>query len=323
MKAIGGYFEIELRDGEEIHSNAIALNSGRNALYFILQEKKYKRIFVPLYTCDVVLEPLNKLGFAIEFYHIDQNFEPLFDFAQLSAEDAFLYTNYFGLKDSFINDLVSACKNVIIDNSQAYFSMPLPTTDTFYSPRKFLGLPDGGYAYTSSHQQLLSLETDDSVERCSHLLLRADRDAEEGYNAFQKNDHELSNLPLKRMSKLTKKLIQNANHKEIASKRRANFNYLKERLDPLNKISFKLNSDAVPMAYPFVSEFPQLQKKLAENRIYCAKYWPNTKLPVPEIGVEKMFLNQLIGLPIDQRYEITDMKSVVNAVRTFMLINPT
>ena len=39
MNPIGGYFELELRKGEEYHKEAIRLNSGRNAFEYVLLEK--------------------------------------------------------------------------------------------------------------------------------------------------------------------------------------------------------------------------------------------------------------------------------------------
>jgi hypothetical protein len=34
MQPIGGYFELELRKGKEYHTDAIRLNTGRNALEY-------------------------------------------------------------------------------------------------------------------------------------------------------------------------------------------------------------------------------------------------------------------------------------------------
>ena len=39
-------------------------------------------------------------------------------------------------------------KNLIIDNAQAFFAKPLLGIDTFYSPRKFVGVSDGGILAT-------------------------------------------------------------------------------------------------------------------------------------------------------------------------------
>jgi hypothetical protein len=117
MKAIGGYFELELRKGEEYHQKAIRLNTGRNALEFILRSRKYSKVFIPYYTCDVILEPFDKLDVKYEFYSIDKNFEPILDCTQIKTDEGFLYTDYFGLKNSFVIKLSEQCRNLIIDNS--------------------------------------------------------------------------------------------------------------------------------------------------------------------------------------------------------------
>ena len=54
VNSIGGYFELELRNGRLYHNNAIALNLGRNALEYILLANQYEKVYVPLFTCEVV-----------------------------------------------------------------------------------------------------------------------------------------------------------------------------------------------------------------------------------------------------------------------------
>ena len=61
MKAIGGYFELELQKNEEYHKDALSLNTGRNALEYILKANAYKKIYIPYFTCDVLLQPILKL----------------------------------------------------------------------------------------------------------------------------------------------------------------------------------------------------------------------------------------------------------------------
>ena len=41
MKSIGGYLELELKKNEEYHKEALRLNSGRNALEYILKSNTY------------------------------------------------------------------------------------------------------------------------------------------------------------------------------------------------------------------------------------------------------------------------------------------
>ena len=97
IDAIGGYFGLELRKGAHYHRDAIRLNTGRNCFEYILRARDYKHVWIPYYTCEVMLEPLNKLHIPYSFYRINEQLEP-HTLPELKADDAFLYTNYFGLK---------------------------------------------------------------------------------------------------------------------------------------------------------------------------------------------------------------------------------
>ena len=57
MSAIGGYFELELNKQGEYHQDAIRLNTGRNALEYIILANNYKKIYIPYITCAVLLQP--------------------------------------------------------------------------------------------------------------------------------------------------------------------------------------------------------------------------------------------------------------------------
>ena len=76
MKSIGGYFTLELphNTGGELYPEAIRLNSGRSCFEYILKARGYKKVWLPYYTCDVMLQPILKNGIDYEFYHIDKDF---------------------------------------------------------------------------------------------------------------------------------------------------------------------------------------------------------------------------------------------------------
>ena len=105
MGAIGGYFSLELPLREEYHKDAIRLNTGRNCLEYILRARKYEKVYIPYYTCEVILEPFKKLDIPYEFYHVDINFE-IRDKFSIKAGEGLLYTNYFGLKQRYVEHLV-------------------------------------------------------------------------------------------------------------------------------------------------------------------------------------------------------------------------
>jgi hypothetical protein len=210
MKAIGGYFELELNQNREYHQKAIKLNAGRNAFEYILRAQKYTKIYLPCYICEVIMEPINKLGLSYHFYNINKDFTPDFDFTQIKNEEAFLYVNYFGICDRQVNNLVNKCKNLIIDNSQAFFSQPIKGISTFYSPRKFFGVSDGAYLYNNK-KLTIKLKRDVSYGRIRHLIGRLEENPEKYYSNYQESEEGLKAHPIKKMSKLTEKILKSIN----------------------------------------------------------------------------------------------------------------
>ena len=312
MKAIGGYFELELKKNEEYHKDALPLNTGRNAFEYILKTNTYTKLYIPYFTCDVLLQPILKLKLKFEFYSIDENLEPIFDYSKIEEDECFLYTNYFGLKDSFVNQLSEKCKNVIIDNAQSFYSKPISNFSTFYSPRKFFGIPDGGYLYTSKIIED-ALDQDLSYNRFEHLLKRIDMNAEDGYDCFSLNDKRLNNLPILKMSNLTKRMLESFDYKLIAKQRIDNYLFLDKKLGKINKLKIDFDKNQVPMVYPFWGNL-ELRKKLIENRIYFATYWPNVKEWTRPSTLEYKLTEEMIYLPIDQRYGVKEMELIVNMI---------
>jgi len=317
MNPIGGYFELELPQGEEYHNNAIRLNTGRNALEYVLRAKQYKMVYLPYYTCDVMLEPIKKLDLNFEFYNIDENFQPIFDFSRVKAIDVFVYTNYFGVCDNQVFKISKQCKNLIIDNSQAFFSKPLHGIDTFYSPRKFFGVADGAYLYTNKELEI-EFEQDISLNRVEHLLGRIEEGAEAYYQKFKKNDDSLTGQSIKGMSKLSHRMLQGIDYNIAAIKRIGNFKFLHKALKELNLLDININNDFTPMVYPFLCENgDKLHAKLIKNKIFVATYWPNLKgVHLFSNNFENLLINQLLPLPIDQRYSIEQMKTLLEIIQT-------
>ena len=131
MKPIGGYFSLELPMKEELHKNAIRLNTGRNCLEYILRARQYRKVYIPYYTCEVILEPFKKLGIQYEFYHVDVHLE-IKDSPLLKEDEALLYVNYYGLKQRYVEKLAEKVgKCLIVDNTQAFYAKPIPGIDTF------------------------------------------------------------------------------------------------------------------------------------------------------------------------------------------------
>lgn len=314
MNPIGGYFELELRKGEEYHKDAIRLNSGRNAFEYILRTKGYKKVYLPYYTCDVMLVPINTLNLEVEFYHINEQFEPIFNFNRIGKDETFVYTNYFGIKGQLTEKLSTICSNLIIDNSQAFFEKPIEGIDTFYSPRKFFGVPDGAYLYTDKLLQS-ELEQDTSVNRFSHLIKRIDEGAEEGYSVFKANDNLLTGQPIKLMSALTQALLCNIDYDNVIKIRKQNFQLIEENLQTSNKLHLPVDHCFVPMFFPFLTaKGKRLKKMLIQKGIFVATYWPNVFEWCDKNQIDYMLAEEIVPIPVDQRYEEKEMEYIISHI---------
>lgn len=313
MNGIGGFFELELNKGKEYHTNAIKLNLGRSGLEYILRAKNVNKIYIPCYICEVMLIPIERTKIAYEFYHIDENMEPLFNYSKLGSDEVFLYVNYFGIKNAFISQLAQKGMNLLIDNSQSFYSKEIKGVDSIYSARKFFGVPDGGYLYTNKRLNI-ELEQDNSSNRFKHLVERVENGSEAAYRFFVENDNRTYKEPIKKMSKITERLLSNINYENIANIRKENFQFLHEKLNLKNQLKIDVVTESIPMAYPFYSENKELRNYLIQNKIYVPQYWHNVLQWVEKDTIEYKFVKQLVPLPIDQRYNQEHMSYIVHHV---------
>lgn len=310
MEAIGGYFSLELPLHEECHKNAIRLNTGRNCLEYILRARKYSKVYIPYYTCEVVLEPFKKLNISYEFYHINLDFE-LAENVCIEKGEALLYTNYYGLKQQYVEELAEKYGNqLIIDNTQAFFAKPIRGIDTFYTCRKFFGVPDGAYLYTDA-QLDDDLEQDLSYERMAFLLKRIDISPEAGYEDFREQSEKLVGQTVRKMSKLTERMMQSIDYTAVKERRRENFKILHEALESSNQMSVELDGEAVPMVYPYMTNCPGLREHLIRNKVFVARYWPNVLEWTEKNDVEYDMANLMLAIPVDQRYGEGDMNEII------------
>lgn len=318
--AVGGYFEWELREGRAFHEEKLALNSGRNALKYILQARHHTKLFLPKYLCEAVMQPVLELKIPHGFYAIDERLEPV-GLDDGDTDSTVLYINYFGLKGRAVHSLAKNTKNLIVDNTQAFFSLAPHRVPTFYSARKFFGVPDGAYV-SGCDLVAADMETDQSYERCAHLLKRLDLDAEAGFSAYQKNEEVIAMLPMRKMSRLTSSILSSINYVEVADRRRKNYKALHALLSKHNRAIFTdvdftdIDNDCVPMVYPFLCDRPSVRAVLLRNRVYCAQLWPNvlTDLSDQPDSVEYQMAANIIPLPVDQRYDEKQMDVIASII---------
>lgn len=311
-KTIGGYLELQLPEGKPHFPLFIPLNTGRNAFEYLLRIKKYDLVYLPFFSCEVLMEPLQRLRIPYRFYHIDEQLNPILDFER-EANSCLMYPNYFGIKTDTVRSLAAQEENLIIDNAQAFFQEPIAGLDTFYSCRKFFGVPDGAYLYTESNTRL-SLESDISAYRCSHLIKSIDLSIEIGYHDYLKNNIALGNSAIKKMSVLSRRMLRGIDYEACRRARNENFQHLHAAFSEINELTIALKDIDGPMVYPLLLSKKGLRADLIAKKIFVASYWPNVLEWTTEEMFEHYLATNLIALPIDHRYSLKEMDHLIEII---------
>ena len=134
------------------------------------------------------------------------------------------------------------------------------------------------------------------------LTKRIDLGAEAGYTDFRELSKSLVGQPIKRMSNLSQCMMQGIDYACVAKQRRENYVQLHRELASSNSLDLSLEEDAVPMVYPYLTSTEGLRKKLIDNRVFVARYWPNVLEWTSNNDIEYLLAYQMQSLPLDQRY---------------------
>ena len=89
---------------------------------------------------------------------------------------------------------------------------------------------------------------------------------------------------------------------------------LDEALKSTNRLHFDMDNDCIPMVYPYMTENNNLKRKLIENKIFVATYWPNVMDWCEEKDWEYLLARQACFLPVDQRYSEKEMNDIISCI---------
>lgn len=300
--------------------DGVRLNTSRNAIeYIILCLQDVRHVFLPLYTCEAVIEPFSRLEVSYSFYHINDKFEITDDISLYDGE-YIIVNNYFGLKDAYIVQLIKKYGDrLIVDNAQALFAPVFPGVKAVYSARKYVGVADGGFAVGVDSKNASNYAIDNAHEHDSHLLIRKEKGAEAGFSDYQANECKLDNQPIRRMALETQDVLLHINYQNVIEKRKANFKFLHEVLGCRNQFDLPyLETFACPMVYPFMDKNAEdLRRVLIENKVFVARYWPNVLDWAKPYDTEYKLASSLLPLPVDQRYGEEDMIRIINIMNSY------
>lgn len=319
MKELGGFFELEItKRNYSYHEQAVAFSSGRACLNFIISQIQPRKIWLPFYACNSLLQPIVINNISYEFYSINEELE-LIENVTLQEKEYLIYINYFGLKSKFIKRLITSYgEKLIIDNTQAFFEKECKTNWHFNSARKYFGVPDGGYLYTP-------YTVDVTCERnldigYSHLVNRLLGRQQQAYQEFVINEQAFTS-DIKKISVLSEYLLSNVDYEYVAKKRRKNFKLYYEMFCDINRLKLELSSELIPLCYPLLLEEETNRELLYRENIFIPTFWKDTlERGIPGFEVEKEFTKKLLPLPVDHRYDASDLNFLIHKIKKIAYI---
>ncbi|WP_426149525.1 hypothetical protein [Pseudomonas sp. DC3000-4b1] len=315
--AIGGFFQLETPLPRVLYDAPLGYNSARYAFEALLRHVHIRRLHLPWYTCATMVDAAQRSGVELYRYGLDDQLQPR-EIPTLEADERLLYVDYFGYKAITMHALASTMgASLIADHAQALFSPPPAGVPTLYSPRKFLGVPDGGWLINPP-SGLAPLRAGRSQERLRALAGRLEDGPEAWYSSYVEVERGIREEGMTGMSPLTERLLGAIDYATVADRRRANLRLLQAAFESLNRFTIAPDFDGAPLCYPLLlgdaAQTDVVRARLARQRIYVATYWRDVLETQGACATAVDWARCLLPLPLDQRYGPEEMRRLIEAV---------
>lgn len=291
----------------------LELNSGRACFYEAVIRYGAETVYLPFYLCPTVKAFFLKQGVHVIEYNIDEHFQP--QNFHLSNSDMLIWTNYYGcMLDDTIDTLANQYgEQLIIDNTQAFFCRPREKAWNVYSCRKFFGVPEGAYLV---HENLEQGTWSTEVKGWAYLQTAFLQNSDCAYTDYLENDNRFC-LHSGKMSLLTRQYLNAVDYEKVRKKRTANFSHLHQLLKEKNELKSGMVSfdSQTALMYPFLQKGnADLRNYLLEKHIFTPTWWKCMLVNNKTTEFEKYMAQNLIPLPIDQRYSLHDMEYLAGKI---------
>lgn len=319
---IGGYFALEPATGDGLRwaETAVDYQSARCAIAAILQAAKPKAVWVPHYICGAVNDAVAASGVRARHYALAEDFG-VPESVEPDPSDWLLCVDYFGTCGPAVDRASRkfGAERILVDASQALFHGRRPGSAVVYSPRKFVGVPDGGLLLSSLDiPPPRKAQEADSLARSRHLRTRLSGGVEAGYAEFLQAEESLRSCEPVAMSGLTQGLLGSIDFARVADRRVSNYRRMAGELARHGLAVRPLHEGAVPLCCPLHDvEAVKLRQDLAARRIFTPTYWPDAALPEND-RVAVLLRDRTLFLPCDQRYGEAEVMRVVRTVLELM-----
>lgn len=337
---IGGFFGIELptaigaasvRARWQLPGPQAAFATARSAFKGLLDALTSGSVFVPAYLCPEMTAVVPAA--RRRFYPVDARLSPQVPFlaARVKPGDLVLAVDYFGRPPGaeFL-DYVARQPDVhfVEDCAQALATGRAAWGDwQLYSPRKLVGVPDGGLLVARSARAAATRLADSvpgdcatAVDRARAQWMRYEDEGEEHNDLWypiHSAKEEAFGVARTRISRLTWELLERLDMEAIATARRSNHAVLAGLLADVALVGGPAEG-WVPMGFPVrvpAQRRDAIRQRLFDARIFPAVHWEHLAAPAEEFAPEHVLAASELTLPCDQRYTAAQMERLAVAFR--------
>ena len=305
--------------------------SGRSAFInlvkYIFREKKIKKIEIPSFLCESIASSLHINKIRYSFYSINKKFELK---PKLKKDTLTLLVNLFSLNTENINRIALNNKNnnFIIDNTHSILSQNFSlktreNTEIFFSLRKFSPVVAGMSSIknvskitSKKYFKLFKQNVELKKKRYKYFKLETNpidvSFEKKMVKEFDNHEKKLKNIFFTKIPIIMPKLLNKIKWQNIKKKRRENFIFLSNNIRKKFKILNLNNSNKniIPMflLLDLGKHRNKVKSFLFSKRILAPTHWPKLKLiDYRNFKVEKKMTENLLSIPIDQRYNLNHM----------------
>lgn len=321
-KEYGGYLPLELEKRNEYYRTNTdyevrKYNSGRCAIYKAVKDSHATRVWLPVYLCNTVSDFLLKKVMSVEYYNIGHDFLP--ENIQFEQDDIVVWTTYFGVENyKQITEVIGRYQNLVIDNTQSFYIPPQKNVYNVYSCRKFFGVPDGSYLISNSFSSPdEKLPYSDSKSTARYLVDSIETSTNEAYSESLENEDRITNEDVMAMSHFTERILASIDYEKNQQVRLKNYSVYNSILGELNEIKVS-KPEYAPMIYPLLVKSDSLRSELVSRRVYIPQWWKAVIEDYRSNEWERYLSRYVIPLPIDQRYNPSDMEYISKLITTIL-----
>ncbi|AEF84041.1 hypothetical protein TREPR_0710 [Treponema primitia ZAS-2] len=316
--------------------------SGRCAIYYCLRDFMQgdtKRVaYLPAYTCETVIAPYKKAGYALRFYDVSPDrLTPIFDRDLIPHISVLGLCGYYGFSfydPEFVRECADAGVGIIQDLTHSIFSADGIDERADYtagSLRKWMGIPSGGVAvkrHGHFSQSLLPPEGEHvrgrlecfeeqgrvlahspgaTEERVSEIFWATEMRLRQIFDAFESDE-------------LSERIMTQYPYRELIERRRGNYAAVLSR-DPFSDAVYPVFSELGEGVCPshlalYSPDREKVREVLAGEGVKTTVYWPfHGEVNLADYPGADYIYSRIFSVSLDQRYSAEEMTQVCEALK--------